>query len=244
MLRIDVPPFAQRPDDIADLARHFWARAAVRVGSRAVLGPDALAAFARYDWPGNVRELQNALAALAVGAPARGIVRASALPAQIRIAEPGVILTLDEARRRFEAGFVRAAIARAGRLEGTGRCGSRRDATGTGQAARSARPGRRNSRSLNARKGKRKEDQARRHRGPSPAESRGDADAGFLVRSALPADRQHSGLLAARRGHDASGHRLPVVGRAGLLGQIPLGAADRSRGRSRSSGASAVGAAG
>ena len=79
--------------------------------------------------------------------------------------------------------------------------------------------------------GKRKEDQARRHRGPSPAESRGDADAGFLVRPAVPADRQHAGLLAARRGHDASGHRLPVVGRAGLLGQIPLGAADRSRGR-------------
>ena len=58
------------------------------------------------------------LAALAVGAPARGIVRASALPAQICIADSGVALTLDEARRRFEAGFVRAAIARAGGSKG------------------------------------------------------------------------------------------------------------------------------
>ncbi len=118
VLRIEVPPLRARPEDIVHLARHFWARAAARVGSRAVLGPDALAAFARYDWPGNVRELQNALAALAAGAPARGIVRASALPAQIRIKEPGVVLTLDEARRRFEAGFVRAAIARAGGSKG------------------------------------------------------------------------------------------------------------------------------
>jgi transcriptional regulator with AAA-type ATPase domain len=118
VLRIEVPALRARPDDITELARHFWARAAARVGSRAVLGPDALAAFARYDWPGNVRELQNALAALAVGAPARGIVRASALPAQICIAESGVALTLDEARRRFEAGFVRAAIARAGGSKG------------------------------------------------------------------------------------------------------------------------------
>jgi DNA-binding NtrC family response regulator len=118
VLRIEVPGLRARPEDIGELARHFWRRAAARVGSRAVLGADTLAAFARYDWPGNVRELQNALNALAVGAPARGIVRASALPAQIRIAEPGAILTLDEARHRFEAGFVRAAIARAGGSKG------------------------------------------------------------------------------------------------------------------------------
>jgi DNA-binding NtrC family response regulator len=118
VLRIEVPALRARPEDIAELARHFWRRAAGRVGSRAVLGTDTLAALARYDWPGNVRELQNALAALAVGGPARGLIRASALPAQIRLAEPGAILTLDEARHRFEAGFVRAAIARAGGSKG------------------------------------------------------------------------------------------------------------------------------
>jgi transcriptional regulator with PAS, ATPase and Fis domain len=114
VLRIEVPALRVRPEDIGELARHFWVRAAERVGSRAVLGREALAALARYDWPGNVRELQNVLAAMAVGAPRQGTVRASALPAAIRVADPGVVLTLDEARRRFEAGFVRAAMARAG----------------------------------------------------------------------------------------------------------------------------------
>ena len=84
VLRIELPALRARSEDIVELARHFWSRAAARVGSRAQLGPDVLAAFARYDWPGNVRELQNAVAALAASAPARGIVRASALPAQIR----------------------------------------------------------------------------------------------------------------------------------------------------------------
>ena len=35
--------------------------ATARVGSRATLGPETLAALARYDWPGNVRELENAI---------------------------------------------------------------------------------------------------------------------------------------------------------------------------------------
>jgi DNA-binding NtrC family response regulator len=118
VLRIELPALRARSEDVVELARHFWSRAATRVGSRAQLGPDVLAAFARYDWPGNVRELQNAVAALAASAPARGIVRASALPAQIHLAERGNILTLEEARRRFEAGFVRAAIARAGGSRG------------------------------------------------------------------------------------------------------------------------------
>ena len=118
VLRIEIPALRARSEDIAELARHFWSRTVTRVGSRALLGPDVLAAFARYDWPGNVRELQNAVAALAASAPARGIVRASALPAQIHLAERGHTLTLEEARRRFEAGFVRAAIARAGGSKG------------------------------------------------------------------------------------------------------------------------------
>ena len=53
------------------------------------------------------------LAAVAVGAPRRGTVGVSALPAALRNTTASGF-TLDEARRRFEAGFVRAALARAG----------------------------------------------------------------------------------------------------------------------------------
>ena len=113
VIRIEVPPLRSRPEDIAELARHFWRHAADRVGSQAMLGADALGALARYDWPGNVRELQNVLAAVAVGAPRRGTVGVSALPATLRNTTASGF-TLDEARRRFEAGYVRAALARAG----------------------------------------------------------------------------------------------------------------------------------
>ena len=113
VIRIEVPPLRDRPEDVTALAAHFWHAASARVGSRAVLGPDVLGALARHDWPGNVRELQNVIAAVAVGAPRRGTLGVSALPPAIRESSPPGP-TLDEARRHFEARFVRAALARAG----------------------------------------------------------------------------------------------------------------------------------
>jgi len=115
VIRIVMPPLRERADDVPGLAAEMWMRAAQRVGSHAVLSAVTLAALARYDWPGNVRELQNVLAALAVVAPRRGVIGPSLLPvaiAQGAGAPAGV--TLDEARRHFEARFVRAALARAG----------------------------------------------------------------------------------------------------------------------------------
>ncbi len=115
VIRIVVPPLRERPEDVPVLAAGFWRRAAERVGSRAVLSEATMAALARYDWPGNVRELQNVLAALAVGAPRRGVVGPSALPATLaRIATRADNVTLEQARRVFDTRFVRAALARAG----------------------------------------------------------------------------------------------------------------------------------
>jgi transcriptional regulator with AAA-type ATPase domain len=117
VVRITVPPLRERPEDIAPLARELWREAMRRTGSRAELSPAALAALARYDWPGNVRELQNTLAALAVQAPASGRVGPGRLPEAIvgaSAAGVGEAITLAEARRRFEARFVRATLARAG----------------------------------------------------------------------------------------------------------------------------------
>ena len=83
VIRINVPPLRERVEDIPLLATRFWAQSAERIGSKAVLGQNAVAALARYDWPGNVRELQNVLTALVVAAPQRGVVGASELPAAI-----------------------------------------------------------------------------------------------------------------------------------------------------------------
>ncbi len=75
-MRLRVAPLRERRDDIPVLAEHFWRAAVVHTGSRAQLAPSLLAALAAHDWPGNARELQNAVAAIAVTAPARGLVRA------------------------------------------------------------------------------------------------------------------------------------------------------------------------
>jgi transcriptional regulator with PAS, ATPase and Fis domain len=62
-----------------------------------------------------VRELQNVLASVMVAAPARGVIGPQVLPAHItRAAAIGARSTLAEARRSFEARYVRAAMARAG----------------------------------------------------------------------------------------------------------------------------------
>lgn len=113
VIRLAVPPLRERREDIALLADRFWHEAADRVGSRAVLSAATTAALVRYDWPGNVRELQNVLAALAVRAQRRGVIMPAALPPQFAEARPESC-RLDEARRTFEARFVRAALVRTG----------------------------------------------------------------------------------------------------------------------------------
>jgi DNA-binding NtrC family response regulator len=101
-------------EDIPWLAARIWAEAAARVGSRAALGDDLVAALARYDWPGNVRELQNVIASLAVHAPRRGRVPIALLPSRIAQEADRAGVRYDEARGEFERRFVRAALARAG----------------------------------------------------------------------------------------------------------------------------------
>jgi DNA-binding NtrC family response regulator len=59
---ITVPPLRARPEDIAELARHFLARFAAEEGKRvSAIGADALALLCDQAWPGNVRQLENAI---------------------------------------------------------------------------------------------------------------------------------------------------------------------------------------
>ena len=65
VIEVNLPPLAERSDDILPLAEHF-------LDGRAVLGETAREALLGYPWPGNVRELKNAIeraALLAGGAP-------------------------------------------------------------------------------------------------------------------------------------------------------------------------------
>jgi transcriptional regulator with PAS, ATPase and Fis domain len=114
VIRIAIPPLRERPDEVPWLVQRLWAEAAARVGTRATLGDDVVAALARYDWPGNVRELQNVIASLAVHGPRRGRLPPSLLPAHIAGAAAHTASGFDEAKLDFERRFIRAALARAG----------------------------------------------------------------------------------------------------------------------------------
>jgi DNA-binding NtrC family response regulator/tetratricopeptide (TPR) repeat protein len=114
VIRIAVPPLRDRATDIPALVAHFWEDAAARVGSRATLAPETVAALTRYDWPGNVRELQNAVASLAVHGPRRGRITPGTLPHQVARATATEHASFEAAREAFERRYVRAALARAG----------------------------------------------------------------------------------------------------------------------------------
>jgi len=118
VVRLRVPPLRERREDIPGLADHFWRATAMHTGSRAQLAPSLMAALAAHDWPGNARELQNAVAAIAVQAPARGLVRADDLPGPWSATPAATPASLDSARRAFDAAYVRAALARCGHRPG------------------------------------------------------------------------------------------------------------------------------
>lgn len=61
-----VPPLRERREEIPLLSAWFVARHNEQYQRQAVLLPETLELFARYDWPGNVRELDNILRRLVV----------------------------------------------------------------------------------------------------------------------------------------------------------------------------------
>jgi DNA-binding NtrC family response regulator len=77
---ITIPSLAERPGDIAPLAKHFLARFARQMNIRELsFAPEAMAALEAHAWPGNVRELQNAIErAVVLGKPP--VIRAEDLP--------------------------------------------------------------------------------------------------------------------------------------------------------------------
>ena len=71
--RIDVPPLAERPEDVRELAAHFLAQARSTLGPR-TLSRDALESLLAYGWPGNARELRSVI--LGAAALSSGVIHA------------------------------------------------------------------------------------------------------------------------------------------------------------------------
>jgi DNA-binding NtrC family response regulator len=61
VVRIDIPPLRERPEDIPLLVSHF-AQKFARVGKAPpIVSPEAMEVLLKCPWPGNVRQLENAI---------------------------------------------------------------------------------------------------------------------------------------------------------------------------------------
>jgi len=131
VVRLDLPPLRERPQDIGLLAVRFLARAAHDLHTEPKrFSAAALAALAELPWPGNVRQLENLCRRLAVMAPGREI-RVHDLPkveagsAAARAADWGALLSAEtrerlrrgerdvyaSSRERFDQALLAAALA-------------------------------------------------------------------------------------------------------------------------------------
>jgi DNA-binding NtrC family response regulator len=61
VVKIDLPPLRERPEDITLLATHFTEKYARSGEAPKQISPRAMEALLNYRWPGNVRELENAI---------------------------------------------------------------------------------------------------------------------------------------------------------------------------------------
>ena len=105
VVKLVLPPLAERREDIPLLAQNFLASLAQRYAKIVTgFGPGALEALAQAPWPGNVRQLQNVVekcVVLCTGplVPVALVQRALANQSQ-------EMLPLDEARRQFEREYL------------------------------------------------------------------------------------------------------------------------------------------
>ena len=61
VVKIDLPPLNERPEDIPLLATHFAAKYARRGEAAKTISPEAMEKLLEHRWPGNIRELENAI---------------------------------------------------------------------------------------------------------------------------------------------------------------------------------------
>lgn len=61
VVKLDLPPLRERPEDIPILARHFAEKYAQPGEPAREISAEAMAILVSYRWPGNIRQLENAI---------------------------------------------------------------------------------------------------------------------------------------------------------------------------------------
>jgi DNA-binding NtrC family response regulator len=115
VIRIVLPPLADRKEDVLPLARFFLERQAQASGRELRLSPEAEAHLLAHHWPGNVRELSNAIERACVLGPQDEIQPEDLLLEARRSESPSSTPagTLSEVVDRAVAERIRSALAEA-----------------------------------------------------------------------------------------------------------------------------------
>ena len=110
VVRLRLPPLAERKEDIPFLVDHFIERFNIITGKQIVgISQDALAALALYDWPGNVRELENAIEHAFVLC-LDGMIRMEHLPEQIQPQKEPLYVPAEKTLKAIEKQAITRAL--------------------------------------------------------------------------------------------------------------------------------------
>jgi DNA-binding NtrC family response regulator len=130
VVKIDLPPLRERPEDIPLLAAHF-AQKYSRAGMPCCqISPEAMDVLLACSWPGNIRQLENAIERGCV-TTRDGAVRPENLPEDVKQPPPArapfhvdlarpLAAQVDELTAAFEEQYLRQALKKAGGV--VGRC--------------------------------------------------------------------------------------------------------------------------
>ena len=122
VVKIDLPPLHERPEDITLLAEHFALKFSRQGGPPKQIAPEAMEALLQHRWPGNIRELENAIERACVTSRDE-VVRPENLPTEIlKPNRPRYQLSVDltrplteqlaELTAAFEERYLRRALKR------------------------------------------------------------------------------------------------------------------------------------
>jgi DNA-binding NtrC family response regulator len=119
VIRIDLPPLRDRPEDIPLLAEHFCQKYS-RPGKPCSIDAEAMRVLVQCEWPGNVRQLENAIERACVTAK-EGVIQPVDLPPdvanrtgpktqlQVDLSRP-LAIQLAELTSAFEERYLRKAL--------------------------------------------------------------------------------------------------------------------------------------
>lgn len=111
VIQIDLPPLAERPDDVETMAKEMLSFFAA-LNHKVLMGfnHEALEALRNYAWPGNVRELRNVVERAAILCTAE-LVGTEHLPASIASSTPTVQIGDPVALKVIEENHIRRVVA-------------------------------------------------------------------------------------------------------------------------------------